>query len=244
LIKWRLAVDRPYRSEIYSRYIWSFLAVYLKRILLLTPVTANQITVSLAVFGFSGGMLNSVGSDKFFVLGMVFYFVAKLLDNVDGEIARCKNQESALGLYLDRLSHYVIDPAMHIGIGVGLFRMSGNIMPVYSAMVMTLMVIIDESSKDLIYRTCPVVEEHAEKPKSTLAMEGNSFTSSNLIKDLLRLTISNPAFYHIFFLCTVIDCCSSSSFELKIACLYSFSSISILRTGCRVRRRIKHYFKQ
>lgn len=243
-MKWKLAADRPYRREIYSRYIWSFLAVYLKRILLLTPVTANQITVALAVFGFLGGMLNSVGSDKFFVLGITFYFVAKLLDNVDGEIARCKNQESSLGLYLDRLSHYAIDPAMHIGIGVGLFRMSDNIMPIYSAMVMTLMVIIDESSKDLIYRTSPVVEGHAEKPKSTLAMEGNSFTSSNLVKDLLRLTISNAAFYHIFFLCTIIDYYSPPSFELKIACFYSFSAVSIVRTGHRVRRRIKHYFKQ
>jgi 1L-myo-inositol 1-phosphate cytidylyltransferase / CDP-L-myo-inositol myo-inositolphosphotransferase len=49
-----------------------------------------------------------------------------VLDGVDGEVARLKLQETAFGHYLDIVTDNIVHLAIFIGLGVGLYRQTGD----------------------------------------------------------------------------------------------------------------------
>lgn len=108
-------------SKFNRRMTWPVL-----RPLLRTPVTANMVTWAGLPVAALSGWFYAQGGYLNFVLGGVAYFVAVLIDEMDGMIARTKFQESAFGCWLETFSDYLSYLFLWAGITIGLYRDSSN----------------------------------------------------------------------------------------------------------------------
>ena len=93
--------------------------------LIRTPLTANQLSVMLVAVGFYSGWLFSIGSYWPGVLAGFLSLAASVLDGCDGEIARLKYQESALGCWIETFGDYSYYVAIFVGITVGAVKQTG-----------------------------------------------------------------------------------------------------------------------
>jgi phosphatidylglycerophosphate synthase len=87
-----------------------------------TPLTANQLSVALVALGFYSAWLFSIGHYWTGVLGAFVSLAASVLDGCDGEIARLKYQESALGCWIETFGDYSYYLAIFVGLAVGAVR--------------------------------------------------------------------------------------------------------------------------
>ena len=90
--------------------------------LIRTPLTANQLSVTLVALGLYSAWLFSLGHYWTGVLGGFLSLAASVLDGCDGEIARLKYQESALGCWIETVGDYSYYIAIFIGLTVGAVR--------------------------------------------------------------------------------------------------------------------------
>jgi uncharacterized protein (TIRG00374 family) len=90
--------------------------------LIRTPLTANQLSVMLVALGFYAAWLFSLGHYWTGVLGAFLSLAASVLDGCDGEIARLKYQESALGCWIETFGDYSYYVAIFIGLTLGAVR--------------------------------------------------------------------------------------------------------------------------
>jgi phosphatidylglycerophosphate synthase len=90
--------------------------------LIRTPLTANQLSVTLVALGFYSAWLFSLGHYWTGVLGAFLSLAASVLDGCDGEIARLKYQESALGCWIETFGDYSYYIAIFIGLTIGAVR--------------------------------------------------------------------------------------------------------------------------
>ena len=94
------------------------LSPYLTRALLPTRVTPNAVTWAMLVVGLLAAVALSFPGIWTAVVAFVCIQLQILFDCSDGEIARWRKQFSPLGIYLDRLAHYVTETAIPIGLGI------------------------------------------------------------------------------------------------------------------------------
>ncbi|HEX6973635.1 MAG TPA: lysylphosphatidylglycerol synthase domain-containing protein, partial [Vicinamibacterales bacterium] len=90
-----------------------------------TPLTANQLSVMLVALGFYSAWLFSTGHYLAGVLGGFLSLAASVLDGCDGEIARLKYQESALGCWIETVGDYSYYIAIFVGLTIGAVRQTG-----------------------------------------------------------------------------------------------------------------------
>lgn len=93
--------------------------------LLRTPLTANQLSVMLVALGLYSAWLFSTGHYWSGVLGGFLSLAASVLDGCDGEIARLKYQESALGCWIETVGDYSYYIAIFVGLTIGAARQTG-----------------------------------------------------------------------------------------------------------------------
>ena len=93
--------------------------------LIQTALTANQLSLGLVAIGFYSAWLFSIGDYWTGVLGGFLSLAASVLDGCDGEIARLKYQESALGCWIETLGDYSFYIALFVGLTVGAVRQTG-----------------------------------------------------------------------------------------------------------------------
>ena len=101
------------------------MSVPISLLLMRTPITANQISVILVALGLYSGWLFSLGHYWTGVFGGVLSLGASILDGSDGEIARLKYQESALGCWIETCGDYSYYLATFIGLTAGAVRQTG-----------------------------------------------------------------------------------------------------------------------
>ena len=87
--------------------------------LIRTPLTPNQLSVALVAIGFYSAWLFSLGHYWTGVLAAFLSLAASVLDGCDGEIARLKYQESALGCWIETFGDYSYYIAIFVGLTIG-----------------------------------------------------------------------------------------------------------------------------
>jgi phosphatidylglycerophosphate synthase len=90
-----------------------------------TSLTPNQLSVMLVAIGFYSAWLFSTGQYLAGVVGAFLSLAASVLDGCDGEIARLKYQESALGCWIETFGDYSYYIAIFIGLTIGAVRRTG-----------------------------------------------------------------------------------------------------------------------
>lgn len=118
--------DRIKTHEWYGRLFSRKISIYISWILLQTSITANQVTFMMIIMGWLASIFFAIGSPLFFLIGVLFFQIWWLLDNVDGEIAVYRRECNLTGIYFDVISHYLVHPFIMLSIGVGLYRGSHN----------------------------------------------------------------------------------------------------------------------
>ena len=98
------------------------MSVPISVVLMRTPLTANQLSVVLVAMGLYSAWLFSIGHYWTGVLGAFISLAASVLDGCDGEIARLKYQESALGCWIETVGDYSYYVAIFVGLTVGAAR--------------------------------------------------------------------------------------------------------------------------
>ncbi|MBA2303699.1 MAG: flippase-like domain-containing protein [Acidobacteria bacterium] len=93
--------------------------------LIRTPLTANQLSVVLVAVGLYTGWLFSIGQYWAGVLAALLSLSASIVDGCDGEIARLKYQESALGCWIETVGDYSYYFAVFIGLTLGAVHQTG-----------------------------------------------------------------------------------------------------------------------
>jgi phosphatidylglycerophosphate synthase len=98
-----------------SYRLFRLLSIYVTRALLYTPTTANQVTVLSILTGVAGIVLIAQQSAAVAIAGYGVMFLYHILDKVDGEIARARNNFSIHGIYLDNIGHHITGAGLILG---------------------------------------------------------------------------------------------------------------------------------
>lgn len=94
------------------------LSPYLTRELLALGASANAVTVAMIVTGVLAGLALVLPGLAGAALALLLGQLQMLLDCADGEVARWRRQQSALGVFLDRLGHYAAELSITVAWGV------------------------------------------------------------------------------------------------------------------------------
>jgi len=87
-----------------------------------TPLTPNQITALSGLIGLLSVFFIAFGSYPIRILGLFVLQFARVLDHVDGEVARIKNMQSRWGTHLDVILDRFVDVAFIIAASIACFN--------------------------------------------------------------------------------------------------------------------------
>ena len=101
------------------------------------PFSPNQVTLGAAVVGLMGAALIASGNYAFMVWGFFLAHFQSILDGCDGELARVRFQQSAIGEWLDTMVDDGLNIVLFSAIGVGVYRAGGGHLPLYLGLLAT-----------------------------------------------------------------------------------------------------------
>ena len=138
-------------ADVYLRDI----SPYLTKLLLRTPITANQVTWLMILTGASAGLVVLIPGVIGGLLAMLLGQMQMLWDCCDGEVARWRQKSSPLGVFLDRVGHYTTEGIIPIALG---FRAAGfpnpgwldSPWPLIGALIAVL-VLFNKSLNDMVH---------------------------------------------------------------------------------------------
>jgi phosphatidylglycerophosphate synthase len=125
---------------------------YLTRILLRAGFSANGVTwlmiISAAAAAVATGWPSLLGA----LLAVILVQLQMLLDCCDGEVARWRQTSSPVGVYLDRVGHYVAECGIAVALGVratGHLQVSG--VWISAGLLLGLLVALNKVENDLVH---------------------------------------------------------------------------------------------
>ena len=95
-------------------------------LLLMTPISANGVSVLSLLSGIAAGWLLMEGSYASILQAAGLIVVSYVLDNCDGEVARARGQASAFGEALDDFADWIVHAVFFFGLGYGHAEISGE----------------------------------------------------------------------------------------------------------------------
>jgi phosphatidylglycerophosphate synthase len=101
-------------GKLYMRRVSPFVT----RLLLKTPLTPNAVTWLMIAVGIAAAGVLSLPGLVPAIGALLLIQTQLLLDCVDGEMARWLDRRSPVGVYLDRLGHYLTETALPIALGI------------------------------------------------------------------------------------------------------------------------------
>ena len=96
-------------GSLYNRLLLRQISIYVTRWCVRNGISADAATIAMTTMGMIGCMLSVPHSMGYTALAGAAFFLFDLFDAVDGEIARWNKTSSTRGLFLDQLSHLVVD---------------------------------------------------------------------------------------------------------------------------------------
>ncbi len=90
------------------------------------PWTPNHVTLGAAAIGLLGCALVATGQYGWATLGFLLAHLQSVLDGCDGELARVRFQQSAIGAWLDTIIDDGMNVALVASVGLGLWKSQGR----------------------------------------------------------------------------------------------------------------------
>ncbi len=131
------------------------LSPYLTRIFLRTPISANGVTWLMILTGASIGPALLIQGWVGIALALVLSQLQMLIDCCDGEVARWRNTKSPMGIFLDKLGHYLAECLIPLCLGLRLAgwpteSVTTSIYPYFGALL-AILVLINKGLNDAVH---------------------------------------------------------------------------------------------
>jgi len=138
-------------ADLYQRR----LSPYLTRILLRTPISANGVTWLMIITGASIGPALIIQGWVGIAIALFLSQLQMLIDCCDGEVARWRNTKSPMGIFLDKLGHYLAECLLPLCLGLRLAgwpteTITSSIYPYFGALL-AILVIINKGLNDAVH---------------------------------------------------------------------------------------------
>lgn len=138
-------------ADLYQRR----LSPYLTRILLKTSISANGVTWLMIITGASIGPALLIQGWIGIALALFLSQLQMLIDCCDGEVARWRNTKSPMGIFLDKLGHYLAECLIPLCLGLRLANwpeqsVTSSIYPYFGALL-AILVIINKGLNDAVH---------------------------------------------------------------------------------------------
>ena len=151
------------------------------------PLSPNQVTLGAALVGLLGALTVASGGPALMVWGFFLAHLQSILDGCDGELARVRFQQSALGEWLDTLVDDGLNMVLFTCIGVGVFRANGNQLALAAGLVATVLYL----GYDVVaYRELRLQGGGGEIIKVRWRLTGSSDMKTRLAKDRRDLLVT------------------------------------------------------
>lgn len=125
---------------------------YVTRILLRAGFSANGVTWLMIMAAAAAAVATGWPSLLGAVLVVILVQLQMLLDCCDGEVARWRQTSSPVGVYLDRVGHYVAECGIAVALGIramGQFQLSG--IWISAGLLLGLLVALNKVENDLVH---------------------------------------------------------------------------------------------
>jgi phosphatidylglycerophosphate synthase len=131
------------------------LSPHLTRLLLRTSISANGVTWLMIVTGASIGPALLIQGWVGIALAIFLSQLQMLIDCCDGEVARWRNTKSPMGIFLDKLGHYLAECLLPLCLGLRLAGwpaepITSSIYPYFGALL-AILVIINKGLNDAVH---------------------------------------------------------------------------------------------
>ena len=138
-------------ADLYQRR----LSPYLTRILLRTSISANGVTWLMILTGASIGPALLIQGWVGIALAIFLSQLQMLIDCCDGEVARWRDTKSPMGIFLDKLGHYLAESLIPICFGLRLAGfpeepVDSSIFP-YLGALLAILVIFNKGLNDAVH---------------------------------------------------------------------------------------------
>jgi len=138
-------------ADLYQRK----LSPYLTRILLRTSISANGVTWLMIIVGASIGPSLLIKGWVGIALALFLSQLQMLIDCCDGEVARWRDTKSPMGIFLDKLGHYVAETLIPICFGLRLADwpnqpINSSIYP-YLGALLAILIILNKAFNDAVH---------------------------------------------------------------------------------------------
>lgn len=113
----RKQISKPYETNYMDR-VMRWFAPYMVKPLINTSITPNQVTAFMLLFGL---IISPLLFQQEYVVFSILYLFYYYLDKVDGALAIIKKKTSFFGMYLDYLSHALVEPLIYFWLTWGIY---------------------------------------------------------------------------------------------------------------------------
>jgi len=139
----------PYKTHLYANVARWFSPYFLK-LVLYTPLNPNDLTIFMIFVGLACAPLLLFNNYYLYILMVVLYQFYAFLDIVDGALARIKQKFSNKGIYLDSLSHLIVEPAIFLCLGFGRFFLTNDLRLLILGVIIAFSQIVLRSLQPLV----------------------------------------------------------------------------------------------
>jgi len=105
------------------------ISIYITKIFLHLGAVPNHASFFVFFFGILSAVFYGFGIYTYSLIGLFLHHLSFVMDAVDGEIARYKKMCSMKGVYLDLMSHIILNPIFVVGMAIGSYIHSPNYLP-------------------------------------------------------------------------------------------------------------------
>ena len=152
-----------------------------------TNLTPNQITVFHFILRLLAAYLFFKGTPEFFLIGGLIYFLCRVFDNVDGQLARLKEKKSTRGAYIDPLSDVIGDSLCIFSIFYGQFLSTQSDFWILSGVALLFLNdFLGIEAKHLKLTRFRIIDPHGVVQSKQILGPNSESSSISLIKKVLR----------------------------------------------------------
>ena len=117
--------DSKGKRPLYMEWVTMRISIYVTKLLLYTPISADQVTIGMVLLAILGSVLMAFGTLKLMLIGILIIHFTVILDNVNGEVARYRKEGSMMGTFLEQYYHELSVPLIFFSFGFGTFLQTG-----------------------------------------------------------------------------------------------------------------------
>ena len=171
----------------FRRTVTRRLSIYVTKVLLYTPITANQVSFLMILFSFAAGILFTFNNYWYSLIVILLMQWALNFDANDGEIARYRKTGSLNGQFVDIVAHSIAMPTAIIGITIA---NANNLNYVILGLLATTFVILSSTvsifKHEIIFDMLTRYARKEKSPKPSPELKNEAPIKQSKIKFFLK----------------------------------------------------------